>query len=512
MTIRKAPHNFCKNCGAETSPGQMLCASCSANLSSEAETGADSEEGKSFEISCPHCGETLMGNESIAGVTVECPCCSKKFIVPSAPAESSASQMQETPQPQSGSATSAPVGSQQKPDGRSVGKRRFRITRSQTPNYNRLNTSEKGQPEEQADTTVDTNSEDETGKGHSLSGLFNLLASVLYVAAAALFALHSFAGISLLPELLVFGGKDWTFAAIFFAGVLFDRLARKSSLLVKCICIASMVVCGASYYYERSAVVRHGDMGLRANQLQVGELLVEALSANDDVKLLTRVGKCTEVKIDMDSETYGRNSDGKFGKMFEGSACVELFPRKKGSMKGNSQYKNSPIPVWYDVKVFYDKDKSMIYLEEYQVQGESGKAFLKAAGLTEAELENLGTMLQTKESDDGDKDDSDEGKEDLNEMAKQILKSGLPEYFRDNDLGDVLDVIDITDVTLIKKSGNEYTGLANVKLRAKKHPRSQATFKYDLKGTYDGSQLLLEYKTMESQLDKFIEFATKASE
>lgn len=392
MTIKEALHNFCKNCGAETSPGQMLCASCSANLSSEEETGADSEEGKSFEISCPHCGETLMGNESIAGSIVECPCCSKKFVAPSAPAESSASQMQETPQPQSGSATSAPVGSQQKPDGRSVGKRRFRITRSQTPNYKLLNTSKKEQPEEQADATMDANSEDEVNKGHPLSGLFNLFACVLYVAAAALFALHSFAGISLLPELLVFGGKDWTFAAIFAAGVLFDRLARKSSLLVKWICIASMVVCGASYYYERSAVVRHGDMGLRANQLQVGELLVEALSANDDLTLLTRVGKCTEVKIDMDSETYGRNSDGKFGKMFEGSACVELFPRKKGfsprkkgSMEGNIQYKTSPISVWYDVKVFCDKRSNMIYLEEYQVQGESWNAFLKAADLTEAD-------------------------------------------------------------------------------------------------------------------------------
>lgn len=103
-------------------------------------------------------------------------------------------------------------------------------------------------------------------------------------------------------------------------------------------------------------------------------------------------------------------------------------------------------------------------------------------------------------------------KEDVNELAKQILESGLPESFRDNDLGDVLEVIDITDVTLLKKSGNEYAGIANVELRAKKHPLSQKTFSYELKGTYDGTELLLEFKPQESQLEKFIEFVTTASE
>ena len=417
MTIRKAPHNFCKNCGAETSPGEMLCASCSANLSSEAETGADSEEGKSFEISCPHCGETLMGNESIAGSTVECPCCSKKFVAPSAPAESSASQMQETPQPQSGSATSAPVGSQQKPDGRSVGKRRFRITRSQTPNYKLLNTSKKEQPEEQADATVDTNSEDETDKGHPLSGLFNVFACVLYVVAAALFALHAFMGVSLIPELLVINRTDWTFAAIFAAGGLFDRLARKSSRLVMCICIASMAVCIASYYHERSERIKYGEMWLRENQLKVVELLVESLSGNDVLKAVARVGKYTDVKIDLDSKKHERNSDGKFGDMFEGKVCVELFPRKKGSEARNIQYESSPILAWYDVKVSctdYDRTSFVIALEEAQMQEKDWNALLKAAVVTEAELESLGAMLQPDESDESEDqsqqaDVSDEG-------------------------------------------------------------------------------------------------------
>ena len=103
-------------------------------------------------------------------------------------------------------------------------------------------------------------------------------------------------------------------------------------------------------------------------------------------------------------------------------------------------------------------------------------------------------------------------KEDVNELAKQILESGLPESFRDNDLGDVLEVISVTDVTLLKKSGNEYAGLANVKLRAKKPPFSQRTFRYDLKGIYDGTELLLEFKPQESQADKLIEFVTTASE
>lgn len=414
MTTEKVLHNYCKNCGTETSPDQTLCVSCSAKLSTEAETGADPEAGKSFEISCPHCGETLMGNESIAGLNVECPCCSKKFIVPSAPAESSASQMQETPQPQSGSATSASVVSRQKPDDRSVGKRRFRIKRSQTPNYNRLNTSEKGQPEEQADPTMDTNSEDETDKGHPFSGLFNVFASVLYVVAAALFALHAFMGVSLIPELLVINRTDWTFAAIFAAGGLFDRLARKSSRLVMCICMASMAVCFASYYYERSEKSKYGEMGQLENQLKVGELLVESLSGNDVLKKIARVGKYTDVKIDLDSKKHERNSDGKFGDMFKGKICVELFPRKKGSVAGSNQYKSSSISVWYDVKVFFDERESLITLEDAQMREEYWTSLLKATGLTEAEIALIGATLQTDESDESEDqlqqaDESDEG-------------------------------------------------------------------------------------------------------
>lgn len=483
-------------------------------MASESETNTAAEEEKTFDISCPHCGETLLGSESITGLNVECPYCSNTFTAPAAPAESSAPQRQETAQPKSDTVSSTPTSSQKKTSGRIVGNRSFRNKGTMSSHLVQKNPAKESVSSAvRAGTKTAEDSEEESGNGHSLSGLFNVFSCVLYAAAAALFALHSFAGISLLPELLVFGGVDWTFAVIFAVGAFFDRIAMKSSLLVRCICVASVLVCGASYYYERFAVARHGDMGLRANQLQVGELLVEALSANDDTKLWARVGKCTDVKIDMDSKTYGRNSDGKFGEMFEGSVCVELFPRKKGSMGGNIQYKTSPISVWYDVKVFCDKRSDMMYLKEYQVQGESWNAFLKSAGLTEAKLAIPGEKLQTKESDDGDEDDdSEESKEDLNELARQTIESGLPEFFRDNDLGDVLDVIDITDVTLVKKSGNEYIGLAKVKLRAKKHPLSQETFGYDLKGTYDGSQLLLEYKLLESQGDKFIEFATKASE
>ena len=59
-------------------------------MASESETNTAAEEGKTFDISCPHCGEILLGNELIVGLTVECPYCSKTFTAPAAPAESPA--------------------------------------------------------------------------------------------------------------------------------------------------------------------------------------------------------------------------------------------------------------------------------------------------------------------------------------------------------------------------------------------------------------------------------------
>ena len=121
---------FCTNCGTQASPDQMFCASCGTKLLAESETSVDTEAGKTFDISCPHCGETLLGSESIAGLTVECPYCSKTFVAPAAPAESSASQRHETPQPQSGSEASTMAYQQRKTGGRVLGNRRFRKTKT----------------------------------------------------------------------------------------------------------------------------------------------------------------------------------------------------------------------------------------------------------------------------------------------------------------------------------------------------------------------------------------------
>ena len=102
-------------------------------------------------------------------------------------------------------------------------------------------------------------------------------------------------------------------------------------------------------------------------------------------------------------------------------------------------------------------------------------------------------------------------KVDLNETAKSIIESGLPEHLVNNDLGDTVCLDTVKNVTLIKKSGNEYTGLADVKLRAKKKPNVTETIQYELSGTYDGDTLLLEYKPSDSSESKFVAFIMKAS-
>ena len=99
----------------------------------------------------------------------------------------------------------------------------------------------------------------------------------------------------------------------------------------------------------------------------------------------------------------------------------------------------------------------------------------------------------------------------LNETAKSIIESGLPEHLANNDLGDTICVDTVKDVSLVKKSGNEYTGLAYVKLRAKKKPNMTETIQYELSGTYDGDTLMLEYKPSENGLSKFIAFAMKVN-
>ena len=104
-----------------------------------------------------------------------------------------------------------------------------------------------------------------------------------------------------------------------------------------------------------------------------------------------------------------------------------------------------------------------------------------------------------------------QSKVDLNETAKSILESGLPEHLANNDFGDTICVDVIKDVSLIKKSGNEYTGLAYVKLRAKKKPNVTETIQYELSGTYDGDTLMLEYKPSDSNESKFLAFVMKAS-
>ena len=91
----------------------------------EAEQNAGAEQGKTFDISCPHCGQTLQGSESIAGMTVECPYCLKTFVAPAAPDRLPASASQESLQ--SDSATAKQTCPQKESGVRGAGSRRFRM-------------------------------------------------------------------------------------------------------------------------------------------------------------------------------------------------------------------------------------------------------------------------------------------------------------------------------------------------------------------------------------------------
>ena len=99
---------------------------------------------------------------------------------------------------------------------------------------------------------------------------------------------------------------------------------------------------------------------------------------------------------------------------------------------------------------------------------------------------------------------------DINTTAEAILREGIPEHFEKNGMGGYLKIVAIKDVALIKKSGNTYKGLANVKFETAKGESASKTIQYDLSGTFDGDQLLLEFKPSDSDSSNLIELFEKA--
>ena len=335
-------------------------------MASESETNTAAEEGKTFDISCPHCGETLLGNESIVGLTVVCPYCSKTFTAPAAPAESPTPQRQETPLPQSDTATSTPTSSQKKTGGQIVGKRRFQKTGTTLSSLGQNNASTKNvQTAGRAGAKMNASGDAKADKDRSRP-ILNFLSCVLCVFIAAFFALRTFFGIDLMPS---FGISLWGLALFCLGYALFVvRQAKRKNFLTAGVCGLCLAIVIASFYYDNYIVAQNGLMGRRENQLKVGELLVTSLSQSVESQGAFKVGKYTEVQIDLDSLTTEEDSVGV--ETFEGKVCVEMFPRKKGSGDDDVKYETTPILVWYDVKGTCDSYKKKIVLTESRRQGD----------------------------------------------------------------------------------------------------------------------------------------------
>lgn len=99
---------------------------------------------------------------------------------------------------------------------------------------------------------------------------------------------------------------------------------------------------------------------------------------------------------------------------------------------------------------------------------------------------------------------------DLNATATELLKSALTEHFEEYGVGEYLKVGAIRNVSLIHQVGNKYTGLADVQLRTSQGNPAEEIVRYDLDGTFDGDQLMLEFVPLDSHAHKLDDLLEKA--
>lgn len=99
---------------------------------------------------------------------------------------------------------------------------------------------------------------------------------------------------------------------------------------------------------------------------------------------------------------------------------------------------------------------------------------------------------------------------DLNAAAAQIMKDALAEHFEEYGVGDYLKVGEIGNVSLLHQFGNKYTGLADVRLVTSRGNPATEVVRYDLEGTFDGDQLMLEFVPLDSHAHKIDDLLEKA--
>ena len=104
-------------------------------------------------------------------------------------------------------------------------------------------------------------------------------------------------------------------------------------------------------------------------------------------------------------------------------------------------------------------------------------------------------------------------KVDLTNTATKMIDEMLTKQFKQIGLDSYIRICFISNVYLVKegKDSNLYKGLADVKMQAIKGDYTAfATIQYDLSGTFDGEQLLLEIRRSDSSDEKFGELLQKA--
>ena len=173
--------------------------------------------------------------------------------------------------------------------------------------------------------------------------------------------------------------------------------------------VAGIVLCliaGIAIAYFRHA--KAYAINSSENLSVIAKLITESISANDELKPIAKVSKCTSVSLDM-NVPMDSLEDGKVRKVYKGVANVEMFPRKSSwESNDNIEYAASATMVRYDIMVV-----------------DAGKEIaLKSAEMRNSDWQDL--VLSTGKSGESDDNDSDESDDDDKDEDATSAKSNEP--------------------------------------------------------------------------------------
>ncbi len=185
-----------------------------------------------------------------------------------------------------------------------------------------------------------------------------------------------------------------------------DTGGKSLLLLGKVAGIAFCLIAGVAIAYFRHA--KAYAINSSENLSVIAKLITESISANDELKPIAKVSKCTSVSLDMNAPMDSLE-DGKVRKVYKGVANVEMFPRKSSwESNDNIEYAASATMVRYDIMVV-----------------DAGKEIaLKSAEMRNSDWQDL--VLSTGKSGESDDNDSDESDDDDKDEDATSAKSNEP--------------------------------------------------------------------------------------